>query len=91
MSDAFGNYDFGIEYYYHVYYKGDVLFTVNETVNETVGERRFSNECRCEHFANIKTSTLFDELYYAPDAPGYQSAKNEFEACKKSTGQVLNN
>ncbi|WP_422136880.1 hypothetical protein [Endozoicomonas sp. ALD040] len=82
VPDVCGNYDFGINTYYHVYYKGDVLFTVNETVSE----RRFSTKYSCGQLADIKTSTLFDELYYAPDAPGYQSAKSEFEACAKSTG-----
>ncbi|WOG27249.1 hypothetical protein [Endozoicomonas sp. 8E] len=71
--------------YYHVYYRGEVLLTVTQTVSET----RFSEEYTWGESAYIQTNDLFDELYFASGAPGYQSAKTEFEEYAKSTGQVV--
>ncbi len=71
--------------HYRVYYRGEVLLTVTQTVSET----RFAKQYTSGESAYIETNNLFDELYFAPGAPGYQSAKTEFEASAKSTGQVV--
>lgn len=64
---------------YDVYYKGDVLFTLTETSSET----RFRDYYTTGESGAIETRDLFNELYFAPGAPGYQSAKSEFEQCLK--------
>ncbi len=65
--------------WYLVYYRGKVLFTVTQTGSED----RFEGHWTSGESARIKTEDLFNELYYAPDAPGYQFAKSEFEKCRK--------
>ncbi|WP_257281027.1 hypothetical protein [Endozoicomonas sp. ISHI1] len=85
--DPCGCCDGSSDTYYPVYYKGDVLFTVTETNSES----RFPEEYTSGQWADIATNKLFDELYFAPDAPGYLSAKSEFEQLAKPTGQVYKN
>ncbi|WP_257287183.1 hypothetical protein [Endozoicomonas sp. SESOKO2] len=65
--------------WYIVYYRDNVLFTVTQTESET----RFAERWTSGESAKIKTEDLFNELYYAPGAPGYQSTKNEYEAFKR--------
>ncbi|WP_448217659.1 hypothetical protein [Endozoicomonas sp. 2B-B] len=65
--------------YYHVYYKGKKLFAIIRTANKT----SFASPLTCGISVSIKTEVLFNELYYAPDGPGYQSAKREFEEQRK--------
>lgn len=65
--------------WYIVYYRGKLLFTVTQTEAET----RFADRWTYGESAKIKTEDLFNELYYAPDAPGFQYAKSEFEKCRK--------
>ncbi|WP_257279917.1 hypothetical protein [Endozoicomonas sp. ISHI1] len=64
---------------YHVYYRGKMIFTVFRTANKT----SFQSPLTCGFLVSIKIEVLFNEFYYAPDAPGYQSAKSEFEEQRK--------
>ncbi|WP_422138463.1 hypothetical protein [Endozoicomonas sp. ALC020] len=72
--------------YYHVYYRGKMLFAIIRTANKT----SFASALTCGISVSIKTEVLFNELYYAPDGPGYQSAKREFEEQRKKQSSQVN-
>ncbi|WP_257279916.1 hypothetical protein [Endozoicomonas sp. ISHI1] len=61
--------------HYYVYYKGELIFTIIRTAIKLSFNTRF--------LVTIRTEALFTELYYAPGAPGYQSAESEFEEYRK--------
>ncbi|WOG26864.1 hypothetical protein [Endozoicomonas sp. 8E] len=69
--------------YYDVSYEGEVLFSVTNTLKDN--QDSFSG---VSWSLATETTPLFDELYYAPGAPGYQSAKTEFKALQ--TKSLLN-
>ncbi|WP_422137185.1 hypothetical protein [Endozoicomonas sp. ALC020] len=70
--------------YYHVSYEGEVLFSVTNTLKDN----RDDGFSGASWSLATGTTPLFDELYYAPGAPGYQSAKTEFKALQ--TKSLLN-
>ncbi|WP_257281943.1 hypothetical protein [Endozoicomonas sp. ISHI1] len=57
---------------YHVSYRGEEIFSLTSAFNVIEDGLNWS--------LAVKTTSLFDELYFAPDAPGYQAVKSEFEA-----------
>ncbi len=65
--------------YHRIYYRGKMIFTIIGTAKKT----SYESSLTCGFLGSIKTEDLFNELYYAPGAPGYQLAKSEFEEQRK--------
>lgn len=61
-------------YDYHVHYRGEDIFSLTSAFNAIEDGLNWS--------LAVKTTSLFDELYFAPGGPGYPAAKSEFEALK---------